>query len=558
MLLLRRLHRSSSHRDNTIRSLATRKKTPTTTTTTAYKAPAVRLPTLDYLQGISDDWNLELEEEELKDLQGCMRHTVAAYARVDELATAATSSSLAPQFPRLPGGTRPAPEDNPFNAWYLKTDIKGTSRAKGLLHGKTVAVKDTIAVAGVPMMNGSRILEGYTPEFDATVVTRVIEAGGTIAGKACAEDLCCSASSFATALGPVRNPWNEKHAAGGSSSGCGALVGGGVVDMALGTDQGGSIRIPAAWCGCVGLKPTFGLVPYTGIASHEFTLDHVGPMARTVQDAALLLEAIAGADPEQRDARQPPNLARVPRYAKAATGDIKGLRIGVVAEGLENCQSDVKEHTLAVAGRLRQAGAQVEEVSIPLHKDSAAIWLPLCLEGGHATRMDGERGYRGHYPVSLSQAYFRGFRLQAAELSYTNKFYVLFGEYVKENYGPLYYQKCQNMVPRLTAAYDAVLASGVDALLLPTAPIKPLPLPQEGMTAAECIAQAWGALQNTAAFDLTGHPALSVNAGFSSDGDNLPIGVQVVARRWDDAMALNVGRAIELGRAGDTPGKRRR
>ena len=196
----------------------------------AYKAPAVRVPSLDRLQGINEDWGLELDEDEVEGLRGCMKHAVEAYQRVDELANSRTSSSFAPlaQFPRVPGGSRPIPEENFCNAWYMETDIRGRTSKEDekqlLLEGKTVAIKDTIAVAGVPMMNGSRILEGYTPEFEATVVTRVLEAGGIIKGKAVAEDLCCSASSFATALAPVRNPWNEEYAAGGSSSGCGALV----------------------------------------------------------------------------------------------------------------------------------------------------------------------------------------------------------------------------------------------------------------------------------------------------------------------------------------------
>lgn len=198
-----------------------------------YHAPSVRVPSLDRLQGINEDWGLELEENEVEGLQGCMKQAAEAYQRVDELTNSHTTSSFSPlaQFPRLPGGHRPSPEENFCNAWYMKTDIRGrTSKEQQqqqqhlLLEGKTVAIKDTIAVAGVPMMNGSRILEGYTPEFEATVVTRVLEAGGIIKGKAVAEDLCCSASSFATALGPVRNPWNEEYAAGGSSSGCGALV----------------------------------------------------------------------------------------------------------------------------------------------------------------------------------------------------------------------------------------------------------------------------------------------------------------------------------------------
>lgn len=165
-----------------------------------YKAPAVRVPSFDRLQGINEDWGLELEEDEVEGLRGCMKDAVEAYQRVDELTNSRTTSSFAllAQFPRIPGGHRPSPEENYCNAWYMQTDIRGRTSSKEqqeqqkqqlLLEGKTVAIKDTIAVAGVPMMNGSRILEGYTPEFEATVVTRVLEAGGIIKGKAVAEDL---------------------------------------------------------------------------------------------------------------------------------------------------------------------------------------------------------------------------------------------------------------------------------------------------------------------------------------------------------------------------------
>lgn len=176
-----------------------------------------------------------------------MRNSVQAYQRVDELITAGADEGFGPKprHPRLPGGTRPPAAENPLNAWYVRCHVEG--RGKGqengdgrrlLLAGKTLAVKDTIAVAGVPMMNGSRALEGYTPEFEATCVSRALDAGAAVVGKAVAEDLCCSGSSFATALGPVRNPHARGHAAGGSSSGCGALLGAGAVDLALGTDQG--------------------------------------------------------------------------------------------------------------------------------------------------------------------------------------------------------------------------------------------------------------------------------------------------------------------------------
>lgn len=173
-----------------------------------------------------------------------MRISTEAYQRVDALVTAGADGGCGPnkpRHPRLPGGTKPTAGDNPLGAWYVRCHVEpGASRGgrRRLLEGKTLAVKDTVAVAGVPMMNGSRALEGFTPAFEATVVSRALDAGATVVGKAVAEDLCCSGSSFATALGPVRNPHAPTHAAGGSSSGCGALVGAGAVDLALGTDQG--------------------------------------------------------------------------------------------------------------------------------------------------------------------------------------------------------------------------------------------------------------------------------------------------------------------------------
>src|SRR5215218_8635256 len=190
--------------------------------------------------------------------------------------------------------TRPDLADNPYNAWYVTTSI--TEAGEGPLAGRTVAVKDNTAVAGVPMMNGSATVEGYVPRRDATVVTRMLAAGATIAGKAVCEDLCFSGGSHTSRTGPVRNPWDETRSTGGSSSGSAALVAAGIVDVATGGDQGGSIRMPASYSGIVGHKPTHGLVPYTGAFPIEQTLDHVGPMTRTVGDAALVLNVIAGLD----------------------------------------------------------------------------------------------------------------------------------------------------------------------------------------------------------------------------------------------------------------------
>src|SRR4030095_8107689 len=195
------------------------------------------------------------------------------------------------KYPRTPG-YRPGPEENKHNAWYVKTTVNGAPRGK--LKGKTIALKDNIMLAGVPMMNGAATLEGYVPDIDATVVHRILDAGGTIAGKAHCEYFCLSGGSHTNATGPVHNPHKMGYSAGGSSSRRVVLVALREVDMAIGGDQGGSIRMPASFCGIYGMKPTHGLVPYTGIMPIEITVDHTGPMTANVADNALLLEVIAG------------------------------------------------------------------------------------------------------------------------------------------------------------------------------------------------------------------------------------------------------------------------
>src|SRR5580700_3691070 len=195
---------------------------------------------------------------------------------------------------------RPQGDENRHGAWYVKTSVKGAPSGK--LAGRRIALKDNVCLAGVPMMIGADILEGYVPDVDATIVERILDAGGEIAGKAVCEYYCVSGGSHTSSTGPVQNPRKAGYTTGGSSSGSAALVAAGEVDMAIGGDQAGSIRIPASFCGIIGLKPTFGLVPYTGIAPLEITIDVCGPMTGNVRDNALLLEVIAG--PDGIDSRQ--------------------------------------------------------------------------------------------------------------------------------------------------------------------------------------------------------------------------------------------------------------
>jgi amidase len=274
----------------------------------------VRPPDENEVAALAASYGMKRSPEEVTAYTPIVAAFLSSYDAVEEL-----HAGIAPQAPADRPSTRPDDADNPLGAWYVTTEIHGS--ADGPLAGRTAAVKDNVAVAGVPLMNGSHTVEGFVPREDATVVTRLLEAGATITGKSVCEDLCFSGGSHTSVTGPVRNPWDPSRTTGGSSSGSAALVASGEVDLAVGGDQGGSIRMPAAFSGIVGHKPTHGLVPYTGAFPIELTLDHLGPMTRTVADAALMLDVLAGRD--GHDPRQPADV--VPeQYAAALGGDVSG------------------------------------------------------------------------------------------------------------------------------------------------------------------------------------------------------------------------------------------
>src|SRR6266568_97126 len=437
---------------------------------------------------------------------------------------------------------RPAAAENPLGAWYVTTEIR--QREDGPLAGRRVAIKDNIEVAGIPMMNGSAAVAGFVPRRDATVVSRLLAAGAVVTGKAVCEDLCFSGGSHTSRTGPVRNPWDQSRSAGGSSSGSAALVAAGHADLALGGDQGGSIRIPSAFCGTVGHKPTYGLVPYTGAFPIENTLDHLGPITRTVQDAALLLEVLAGRDgldPRQR-AEHLPGDFRTGLEAGAA-----GLRIAVVAEGFGIpglSQPGVDEAVRAAIRTLEAAGASVREISIPWHRDGLHVWNVIATDGATNQMIDGN-GYGmnapGLYDPELIGHYARGRAAHGAQMSESLKLTMLCGRYVIDTDGGRHYAMARNLALELTAAYDAALADA-DVLVLPTLPIVASPLPGPGAGREEKLARSLEMIANTAPFDVTGHPATSVPAGLA---DGLPAGLMIVGRRLEDATCLRVARAYE-------------
>ncbi|KAK3101552.1 hypothetical protein FSP39_004401 [Pinctada imbricata] len=490
--------------------------------------PAVKSPTVDELRKISDELGFKCSEEELLFAQ---EHYQGAYQKVFDM----VEETPPVKYPRLPGHRE---KSDP--AWYWRCDIKGAEH--GLLKGKTIAIKDNIAVAGVPMMCGSKLLEGYMPEFDATVVSWILDQGGQILGKSTCEDMCSTRSSWTCATGAVPNPYDPTRTSGGSSSGSASLVSRGLVDMALGSDQGGSIRMPSSWCGIVGLKPTFGLVPYTGSVSLESTVDHLGPMTRTVDDCALLLEAIAGYD-DGLDPRQHRDL-KVPKYSKHLNKSIKGTKIAVLKEGFEGVDDDVCRVVKTTISKLQAEGATVEDVSIPKHNDGSPIAGPILSLGIQKNILKESGvgyGWKGFYPTSLAEKLASSVKSRPFEISFPLKMSLMFGDYIERNYQKKFYCKAQNLRRVLCKAYDDVLEH-YDAIVMPTTSGKPLKLPTKEHSFSEIIDLSYGLGKNMSSFNVTGHPAISVNAGFT---DGLPCGMMIVGKMFDDLTVLQVAKTVE-------------
>ena len=323
---------------------------------------------------------------------------------------------------------------------------------RGSAGGHTLGVKDNVCVAGVPMLNGSPIMEGYIPREDATVVTRLLDAGAHIVGKTAVPAFCFDGGGLTGYPDPQPvNPHDSAYLAGSSSNGSAVVVVTGEADLALGGDQGGSIRLPASWSGCCGHKPTHGLVPYTGIFPIELTLDHIGPMARTVADCALMLNVLAG--PDGLDPRQ---VDVVTPYVQALEVGAAGLRVGVLTEGFGIdgvSEPDVDAAVRAAADRLAGAGAAVEDVSIPMHRDGLAIWNAIAIEGATDLMVRGDAfgtNHKGHYTTDLVDFYGRARRARGMDYSPTVKLTVLLGAYLSERVQPPLLR--QGAEPRAAAA----------------------------------------------------------------------------------------------------------
>ena len=493
----------------------------------------VKRPTLNQMREMALRFGMSLNDEELTEFSEIMEPYIQSYDRLD-----ATPDFLPPvRYPRSPGSF-PSASENPLNAWYVKTDVLGAP--DGPLRGKRIALKDTICLAGVPMMCGSSIMEGYTPEIDATIVTRMLDAGAVIAGKAHCENFCLSGGSHTNAKGPIHNPWKHGYMAGGSSGGSAALVAAGEVDMAIAGDQGGSIRIPAANCGVYGMKPTHGLVPYTGVMPIEQTIDHVGPVTNNVSDNALLLEILAGEDGLDPRQYKPKTF----RYTEALGRGAQGLRIGILKEGFNHSvsESDVDQKVRQAAERFRELGARVEEISVPEHYLAVDCWTAITVEGLQDGMMHGNSAgtnYRGLFLPSMID-HMAQWRSRADELSHSLKVCMFLGEFYQEQYRGRFYGKAQNLMRKVNGQYAAAL-NQYDLLLMPTVPMKPQQIPPADCSITEYVNRAFEMIANTAPFN-GGLPAMSVPCGLL---EGLPIGMMLVGPNYGEMKIYQAAHAFE-------------
>jgi len=439
--------------------------------------------------------------------------------------------------------------DADLNAFITEARIEGSE--EGPLAGRTVAVKDNISTEGVRTTCGSRMLESYVPPYDATVVSLLKAAGATIVGKANMDEFGMGTTTETSAFGPTLNPNDPERVAGGSSGGSAAAVATGAADLALGSDTGGSIRCPAAFCGVVGIKPTYGLVSRYGLVAYANSLEQIGPLASTVAEAAELLDVIAG--PDERDATTR-EAGADSSYAAAADGDVDGLTIGVPQELIEGVDAGpdgsrsedaargavhagVRERFEGALAELEARGATLTEVSLPSLEYAVAAYYVIAMSeaSSNLARYDGVRyglpgGFEGNWNETFAAAREAGFGEEV-------KRRILLGTYaLSAGYHEKYYSQAQEARAYVEQDFDRAFEA-VDVLASPTMPVLP---PKLGESLADPL-RMYLIDANTVPVNLANLPAISVPAG---DVDGLPVGLQLVGPAFGEETIIRAGSAL--------------
>ena len=402
------------------------------------------------------------------------------------------------------------------SARQAEKDIQA-GRYKGPLHGIPVALKDLYNTGGVRTTSGSRIFDTFIPTEDCTVAAKFHQAGAILLGKLNMHQFAYGPTGENPDYGHMHNPWNPDMVTGGSSGGSGSAAAAGQCTITTGSDTGGSIRIPAALCGIVGLKPTYGLVSRYGLSSLSWSLDHPGPMTRTVEDTAITMNVIAGHDPKDVASAK----VDIPDYTSALTGDVKGLRIGIVKEYFEApLDPQVRKAVMDAISLLESMGAEIKEVSYPMFNQSQAISSTVLMAEATAYHRDllEKDGHQLYEPVR--QRLEAGLFISAAEYLRAQQARSIFDQQGRR------------------------LLDEVDLLAGPTEPVTAPEILASKVMAGEQEVGVVGALtQYTRPYNINGFPAISVPCGFSDDG--MPIGLQLAGRPFDELTVLRAAHAYE-------------
>jgi amidase len=440
---------------------------------------------------------------------------------------------------------RATPSEDPLNA--IVNWCRVSAGREGLLAGKRIGLKDNMALAGVPMTLGSRLLETYVPAEDCLVAQRLLAAGAEVVAKLNMDGFAWSAGGETSDFGPILNPVDPSRTASGSSGGSAAALAYEHFDITFGTDQAGSIRLPAAWCGVLGLKPTHSLLPYTGIVPLDPAYDHVGPLARSVEDLALALQAVAGEhESDPRQCRVP--AANYMRAVAEAPDDLRGLSVGIVTSAFHASADDAagtretSAATFEAIECMAGLGAELHELAVPEHDVAAGLSFAACLEAQAAMSFGFGQGYHwsGHYAMDLGAALGRALARDPNALPPSLKMVLLMGTHLRERYFGALYAKAQNLLPAVRHAYDRLFEE-VDVLVMPTA-THYAHRHEPDASLSERVERGDSMIRNTAVFNGTGHPALSIPA---AEADALPVGVMLVGRRFADGELLSLARTYE-------------
>lgn len=487
------------------------------------------------------------EAERFRDLTDYMIDTVDRFDAVAE-------ESPAPVVTGRDAGRAPEIDEDPLRAILRIVDI-AEEGATGPLEGLNVIIKDNIPVAGVPMTMGSDVLTDYTPTQDAAVTQRVLAAGGRIVATTNMEAFAFSGGGETSGHERTENPFDRRRTASGSSTGSAVALWYDGIDLAWGTDTGGSCRIPASWSGVIGLKPTHGIVPFTGIPTSDWRFDHAGPLARTTEMMARGMDAVVS--PVVYDNADPDNPRRIERpgylaAVESTTADLSGVRIGLVRQGFDPAKDpaapegtvETADAVRAAAARFAELGAEIVEVDLDVLSKGGDVMFAAMLESATAATLGWPNAYHwlAESSPEFAEAMSKAIAKNGDNIPANFKAVLIVGAYLNRERGGAVGARAHQLALGMRAAVDAALAD-VDVLMMPTTSHTPF-LAQPENDGVERSLRGWGMMHNVPLFNLTGHPGISMPA---AEHDGLPVGVMAIARRHDDARLLTLARAYELG-----------